>query len=113
MADGGRDLLYALRNNFHLGAYQAALGEAQDLQHDDLGGAETVERDVFMYRAYIELGQPEVCLTEVTDDSELALQACKLLALVKALPTALSVRQTVVCRGGARKAKEVSTRDNQ
>mmetsp|Transcript_8302 Transcript_8302/g.28490 ORF Transcript_8302/g.28490 Transcript_8302/m.28490 type:complete len:294 (+) Transcript_8302:35-916(+) len=86
MADGGRDLLYALRNNFHLGAYQAALGEAQDLQHDDLGGAETVERDVFMYRAYIELGQPEVCLTEVTDDSELALQACKLLALVRSDP---------------------------
>merc|ERR1712205_57320 len=77
MADGGRDLLYALRNNFHLGAYQAALGEAQDLQHDDLGGAETVERDVFMYRAYIELGQPEVCLTEVTADSS-NLMLCEL-----------------------------------
>jgi len=87
MADGPRDLLFALRNNFHLGSYQAAVGEAKDLQHDDLGGAETVERDIFMYRALIELGQPEVCLSEVTEESELALQACKLLATVRSDPT--------------------------
>jgi len=87
MADGPRDLLYALRNNFHLGSYQAAIGEAQDLQHDDLGGAETVERDVFMYRAYIEVGQPQVALSEITDDSPMALQACKLLATVRTDPS--------------------------
>ncbi|QDZ23903.1 subunit epsilon of coatomer protein complex [Chloropicon primus] len=87
MAEGGRDLLYALRNNFHLGAYQAAIGEAQDLEHDDLGGAETVSREVFKYRAYIEMGQPNVCIEEVTDDSEVALQACKLLATVRLDPS--------------------------
>ena len=83
MAEGQRDLLYALRNNFHLGAYQAAIAEAQDLQHDDLGGAETVERDIFMYRAYIELGQTENVLAEITNESPLALQACRLLALIR------------------------------
>lgn len=87
MAEGQRDLLYALRNNFHFGSYQAAIGEAQDLEHDDLGGAETVERDIFKYRAYIELGQPQVCLSEVTDDSPMALQACKLLATVRGDPS--------------------------
>ena len=87
MDTGGADLLYALRNNFHLGAYQAAVGEAQDLQHDDLGGAETVERDIFLYRAYIELGQPQVALSEITNDSPVALQACKLLATIRSDPT--------------------------
>jgi len=87
MTEGGRDLLYALRNNFHLGSYQAAVGEAQDLQHDDLGGAESVERDIFLYRAYIEMGQPQVALNEITNDSPLALQACKLLATIRSDPT--------------------------
>ncbi len=86
-------MLYALRNNFHLGSYQAAIGEAQDLQHDDLGGAETVERDVFMYRAYIEVGQPQVALSEITDDSPMALQACKVSSLPRPAPLPLDTAQ--------------------
>jgi coatomer protein complex subunit epsilon len=95
MDSGGADLLYALRNNFHLGAYQAAVGEAQDLQHDDLGGAETVERDIFLYRAYIELGQPQVALSEITNESSVALQACKLLAQIRSDPTQ---KETIVAQ---------------
>jgi len=85
---GDRDLLYALRNNFHLGAYQAAIGEANDLQHDDLGERENVERDIFMYRAYIEMGKPEEALSGINDDAPLALQAVKGLARLRTDPDA-------------------------
>lgn len=52
------DLLFTLRNNFYLGAYQAAIAEAADLER--LAEADTVERDCFVYRSYIELGSFEV-----------------------------------------------------
>lgn len=51
------DALFSLRNNFHLGAYQAAVNES------NLGGlseAETIERDTLVYRAYIALGSYQV-----------------------------------------------------
>jgi len=86
MADGDVDLLYALRNNYHLGAYQAAIAEANDLQHDDLGEAENVERDIFLYRAYIELGQAEVAVAQIDGSAPMALQAVKLLAQVRSQP---------------------------
>ena len=50
--------LFTLRNNFYLGAYQAAIAEAADLER--LAEADTVERDCFVYRSYIELGSFEV-----------------------------------------------------
>ena len=53
------DLLFSLRNHFYLGAYQAAIAEASDLE--GLSELEKFERDSFVYRSYIELGSYEVC----------------------------------------------------
>lgn len=55
------DLLFSLRNHFYLGAYQAAIAEASDLE--GLSEAEKVERDCYVYRSYIELGSYEVSAT--------------------------------------------------
>lgn len=52
------DLLFPVRNHFYLGAYQAAIAEASDLE--GLADAEKVERDCYVYRSYIELGSYEV-----------------------------------------------------
>lgn len=52
------DLLFAVRNNFYLGAFQHAISEASDLE--SLEDGEKLERDIFVYRSYIELGSYEV-----------------------------------------------------
>jgi coatomer protein complex subunit epsilon len=52
------DLLFAVRNYFYLGAYQAAIAEASDLE--GLSEGEKIERDCYVYRSYIELGSYEV-----------------------------------------------------
>lgn len=52
------DLLFTVRNNFYLGAYQAAIAEAADLER--LSDADATQRDCFVYRSYIELGSYEV-----------------------------------------------------
>jgi coatomer protein complex subunit epsilon len=72
------DTLFPVRNSFYLGAYQAAIAEAADL--DTLSEREKIERDVFVYRSYIELGSYELVISEVTPSSSQALQAVKLLA---------------------------------
>lgn len=59
----GPELLFTLRNNFYLGAYQAAIAEAADLER--LSEADSVERDCFVYRSYIELGSFEVSLAAI------------------------------------------------
>ncbi|CAI5971799.1 unnamed protein product [Closterium sp. NIES-64] len=53
----GPDALFSLRNNFQLGAYQAAINES------GVGGlseAESIERDTIVYRSYIALGSYQV-----------------------------------------------------
>lgn len=52
------DLLFTVRNNFYLGAFQSAIAEASDLE--GLSDSEKIERDCFVYRSYIELGSYEV-----------------------------------------------------
>lgn len=52
------DVLFAVRNNYYLGAYQAAVNEAQDI--DSLSDLDQVERDVFIHRSYIALGSQKV-----------------------------------------------------
>jgi len=52
------DLLFTVRNNFYLGSYQHAISEASDLE--GLTEQEKVDRDLFVYRSYIELGSFEV-----------------------------------------------------
>ncbi|CAI5520494.1 unnamed protein product [Closterium sp. Naga37s-1] len=73
----GPDALFSLRNNFQLGAYQAAINES------GVGGlseAESIERDTIVYRSYIALGSYQLVMDEITESSATALQAVKLLA---------------------------------
>ena len=53
------DLLFNLRNNFYLGAYQAAINNSEipNLSPDD-----AIERDCLVYRSYIALGSHQVGL---------------------------------------------------
>lgn len=54
------DTLFTVRNDFYIGAYQAAIAEAADL--DTLSAWEKLQRDVFVYRSYIELGSYDVSI---------------------------------------------------
>ncbi|CAI9269292.1 unnamed protein product [Lactuca saligna] len=72
------DLLFGLRNNFYLGAYQAAInsGDVQNLKEED-----AIERDCLIYRSYIALGSYQLVVNEVDSSAATPLQAVKLLAL--------------------------------
>ncbi|KAI7727226.1 hypothetical protein M8C21_022521 [Ambrosia artemisiifolia] len=72
------DLLFALRNNFYLGAFQAAInsGDVQNLSEDD-----AIERDCLIYRSYIALGSYQLVINEIDSSAATPLQAVKLLAL--------------------------------
>jgi len=72
------DLLFAVRNNYYLGSYQHAISEASDLE--GLVEQEKIERDLFVYRSYIELGSYELVINEIPSTAPQALQAVKLLA---------------------------------
>lgn len=76
MAD--RDVLFTVRNNFFLGAYQAVINEASDME--DLSDSDQTEKDCFLYRSYIALGSYDLVIKEISDSSPMALQAVKLLA---------------------------------
>ncbi|PIA47366.1 hypothetical protein AQUCO_01400204v1 [Aquilegia coerulea] len=72
------DHLFALRNNFYLGAYQAAINnsDVQNLSEEDL-----IERDCLVYRSYIALGSYQLVINEIDSSQPTPLQAVKLLAL--------------------------------
>jgi coatomer subunit epsilon len=53
------DLLFGLRNNFYLGAYQAAINNGEI---SNLSPEEAIERDSLVYRSYIALGSYQVSL---------------------------------------------------
>ncbi|CAI5519131.1 unnamed protein product [Closterium sp. Naga37s-1] len=93
----GPDALFSLRNNFQLGAYQAAINES------GVGGlseAESIECDTIVYRSYIALGSYQLVIDEITESSATALQAVKLLALYLADNTNKRAgRQEVVLAG--------------
>ncbi|KAJ7522743.1 hypothetical protein O6H91_18G025100 [Diphasiastrum complanatum] len=74
----GPDRLFSLRNNFYLGAYQAAINES------NVGGlteAQNVEKDCLVYRSYIALGSYQLVIDEINSSAATALQAVKLLAM--------------------------------
>ncbi|GAB4817776.1 hypothetical protein N2152v2_004822 [Parachlorella kessleri] len=73
------DPLFSVRNNYYIGAYQKAVSEASQLT--GLSEHEKIERDVFVYRSYIELGSYELVLAEISSSSPMALQAVRQLAL--------------------------------
>ncbi|KAI3800708.1 hypothetical protein L1987_28802 [Smallanthus sonchifolius] len=72
------DVLFNLRNNFYLGAYQAAINnnDVPNLSEED-----AIERDCLVYRSYIALGSYQLVINEVDSSAATPLQAVKLLAL--------------------------------
>ncbi|XP_071697968.1 coatomer subunit epsilon-1-like [Rutidosis leptorrhynchoides] len=71
------DLLFNLRNNFYLGAFQAAINNSDiaNLTEDD-----SIERDCLVYKSYIALGSYQLVINEVDSSAATPLQAVKLLA---------------------------------
>lgn len=55
------DPLFQVRNSFYLGAYNLVVQEASELE--DLPDAAAIERDCYLYRAYIALGSHQVGLS--------------------------------------------------
>ncbi|KAL8142233.1 hypothetical protein V2J09_015265 [Rumex salicifolius] len=72
------DLLFNLRNNFYLGAYQAAINNS-DLPN--LSQEDAIERDCLVHRSYIALGSYQLVISEIDSSAATSLQAVKLLAL--------------------------------
>ncbi|GJX46519.1 coatomer, epsilon subunit, partial [Tanacetum coccineum] len=78
MAAGAPDLLFNLRNNFYIGAYQAAInsGDVHNLSEED-----SIERDCLIHRSYIAQGSYQLVVNEIDSSAATPLQAVKLLAL--------------------------------
>ncbi|KAL8113374.1 hypothetical protein AgCh_020626 [Apium graveolens] len=73
------DLLFSVRNNFHIGAYQAAINSSTNLSN--LSPDEAIERDSLVYRSYIAQSSYELVISEIDSSAATPLQAVKLLAL--------------------------------
>lgn len=72
------DVLFTVRNNFFLGSYQNCINEAADIEN--LSDAGVVEKDYYVYRSYIAMGEFELVINEIPDSASMSLQAVKLLA---------------------------------
>ncbi|XP_047307837.1 coatomer subunit epsilon-1 [Impatiens glandulifera] len=77
------DLLFGLRNNFYLGAYQAAINNSDV---PNLSQEDAIERDCLVYRSYIALGSYQLVISEIDSSAATPLQAVKLLALYLSTP---------------------------
>ncbi|XP_021745368.1 coatomer subunit epsilon-2-like [Chenopodium quinoa] len=77
------DLLFSLRNNFYLGAYQSAINNS-DIPN--LSPEDAIERDCFVYRSYIALGSHQLVINEIDSSAATPLQAVKLLAFYLSSP---------------------------
>ncbi|XP_073281441.1 coatomer subunit epsilon-1-like [Primulina huaijiensis] len=80
---GGPDPLFGLRNNFYLGAYQAAINNSEIT---NLSPGDIVDRDCLVYRSYIALGSHQLVINEIDSSAATPLQAVKLLALYLSSP---------------------------
>ncbi|CAH9116291.1 unnamed protein product [Cuscuta europaea] len=78
MAAAGPDPLFSLRNNFYLGAYQAAINNSEV---PNLSPEDAIERDALVFRSYIALGSYPLVINEIDDSAATPLQAVKLLAI--------------------------------
>ncbi|XP_077253448.1 coatomer subunit epsilon-1-like [Tasmannia lanceolata] len=77
------DLLFSLRNNFYLGAYQAAINNSDV---PNLSQEDSIERDSLVHRSYIALGSYQLVINEIDPSAPTALQAVKLLAMYLSSP---------------------------
>ncbi|GIY51628.1 coatomer subunit epsilon [Caerostris darwini] len=79
------DQLFEIRNSFYIGNYQHCINEAQNLKHflnsQVNDPSIQLERDIFMYRAYIAQNKYGVVINDITSSSAPELQHIKMLAV--------------------------------
>jgi coatomer protein complex subunit epsilon len=84
------DELYTLRNLFWLGNYQLAINETNNMR---LPANLVTEKEEYVYRSYLALGQYQMILSEIkdTENVPVSLRAVKLLATVMSDPSSKEI----------------------
>ncbi|EDO34302.1 predicted protein [Nematostella vectensis] len=77
-ADGDVDELFDVKNAFFIGNYQGCINEAQKFQATTRELA--VEKDIYMYRAYVAQGKYSVVMDEISGMSPPEVQPVRVLA---------------------------------
>ncbi|XP_057896865.1 coatomer subunit epsilon isoform X1 [Melospiza melodia melodia] len=101
---GEADELFDLRNNFYIGAFQAAINEAQRAKPSS--PQQEAERDVFLFRSYIAQRKFGVVLDELQGSPSPELQSVRMFAQFLASDSQ-SQRDSIVAELDKKMAKSV------